>query len=163
MKRNFLSKAIIAISIMFFSLPAVSENLRVPVAPESTGAAMNITGTTTGDHNGLDVNLTGGTITLTTPAYQITAWEFHLCSLTGSAATACNCTNTSTTWIVFNGSTAATLWINPGGTAAVNNGIPLTKSGVAFDNSFGLGAMSVKNFSIYNDSSATTAILFCGR
>ena len=153
--------AYIALGILVTSV-YTSEGIRIPVAPEGTAGAKNVTGTTIGDHYGMDVNLTGGSITLTTPAYSVTSGEFKICTIAPMSASACNLTSTSTMFIIFNGSTTDTIYANPYGTASATSGFPITKSSVAYDHYFGLSAFNNKNWSIYNAGSATTTIMLMG-
>lgn len=159
----YLIIAIIGLAFGYYASSVfTSEGIRIPVAPEGTAGAKNVTGTTTGDHYGMDVNLTGGSITLTTPAYVVTSGEFKVCSIPATSAASCNLAATSTVFIVFNGSTNNTIYANPFGTASATSGFPVTKSGVAYDHAFGLTEFTNKNWSIYNADSATTTVLIFG-
>lgn len=142
---------------------AVESTIRQPIA--GGGGAATLTTTSNGTNNMLDVNLPAGSISvgaITVNPFNLVTGEFKSCTIPPTSAASCNLAATSTAWLVFNGSTANAIWINPYGTAAANTGFPLTKSGVAYDHSFGLMGMSVKNFSIYNADSATSTVLLWG-
>lgn len=55
--------AIIAVSLPALALASES-TLRQPVAPDGSAGAKTVTGTTSGDHYSIDVNLTSGTATI---------------------------------------------------------------------------------------------------
>ena len=151
--------------ILAAALPLAAAAQTTIMQPDSAGQGANpITSTINGSHVGLDINLPAGSVSLTVPPYQIATWNFYTFNVPATSAMACNCGATSTVFIAYNGSTAATVWLRPGGTAAVGAGFPLTKSGVAYDHYFGLPNLSIKALSCYNSYSATATIaLACGR
>lgn len=140
---------------------ATETTLRQPDSAGGGGASV-ITSTTVGASKAMDVNLTGGTITLTTPAYSITSGEFKVCTIPPTSAAACNLAATSTAFVFYNGSTTGTVYVNPFGAATASAGFPITKSGVAYDHYFGLTAFTNKNWSVYNADSATATVMLFG-
>jgi len=62
----YLIIAIIGLAFGYYASSVfTSEGIRIPVAPEGSAGAKNVTGTMTGDHYGMDVNLSGGSVTTT--------------------------------------------------------------------------------------------------
>lgn len=164
MKKNFLFVLIMAVALSISATLAMAEDLTAPVAPEGSAGAKRVSGTVVGDHYGLDVNLAGGSISLTTPAFRVTSFEYKLCVIPPNTAAACNFTTAMSTVTLFTGSTTNTVWWKPiTGTAAVGAGIPLTKSGVAYDHFISAPFLNVTNNSIYAESATATVLLVGGK
>ena len=166
MKKLF--KTLIA-GLALSALLGISAYAGPPVSLQQTNSAggttgaLTLTGTDMGSgHKALDVNIGSGSIVVS--PFQINTWEFHTCTVGATSAGACSCSTASSVFMLYNGSTSATLWFNPMGTASVLTGFPITPSGVAYDHYFGLFYVNVTTGSLYNPSgSSVTALLVCGR
>ena len=159
-------KEIILIGLMALLIPIAANATLVQITqPTSTGTDTTTPPTVTdmgSGHKALDVNIGSGSIVVS--PFQINTWEFHTCTVGATSAGACSCSTASSVFMLYNGSTSATLWFNPMGTASVLTGFPITPSGVAYDHYFGLFYVNVTTGSLYNPSgSSVTALLVCGR
>jgi hypothetical protein len=157
MKR--IKEILLIAAILMMPLVARAQLVQIKQPIAAGGGAASITSTDLGSgHKGLDVSLPAGSISVgavTVNPVVLVSGLFKSCTIPPTSAAACNFAVAGSAWMIFNSSTTGTLWVNPYGTAAVNAGFPITKSGVAYDHSLAMWGMGVQNFSIYNADTAT--------
>ena len=131
------------------------------IQPISTGTGVTTAPTVTagtGSHYGLDAYIIGGGVSAVyTPSY-LTSMLFSTLTISPNSAATYTPAGAMTGFIVYNGSTADQLMVNPVGTASATTGMPIVKSSTAYDSNGGMLGFQFTALSVYNIGSATATV-----